>query len=103
MMPPSLHAISVLANSVTLLSVRRSRFTPEYECLLERLRSARSRARVTQADLANRLGVPQQYISRFENGETRMDVVQLWHYCRALGVRFSAMCRHLDSDFGRAD
>jgi len=45
------------------------------------------------------LGVPQQYVSRYESGETRMDVVQLWRYCRALGVSFTACCKSLDRDF----
>ena len=49
--------------------------------------------------MAERLGVPQQHTSRFENGETRMDVVQLWLYCRALGVSFSSLCEQLDKDF----
>lgn len=79
--------------------MRRSRFTPEYERLLERLRAARSRSGVTQEELADRLGVPQQYVSRYENGETRMDVFQLWCYCRALRVSFTAFCRRLDGDF----
>ena len=52
-----------------------------------------------QSDLASRMGVPQQYISRYELGETRMDIVQLWLYCRAVGTSFTTLCRQLDKDF----
>ena len=82
--------------------MRKSRFTPQYARLLERLCALREKNGLRQADLADRLDIPQQYISRFENGETRMDVVQLWLYCRASGVSFTAFCRQLDKDFARA-
>jgi len=52
-----------------------------------------------QTELARKLGVPQQYVSRYESGETRIDIVQLWRYCRALGVNFTACCKSLDRDF----
>ena len=77
----------------------KSRFTPQYARLLERLRALRERKGMQQSDLAKRMGVPQQYISRYEIGETRMDIVQLWLYCRAVGTSFTALCRQLDKDF----
>ena len=79
--------------------MRKSRFTPQYAEFLSLLRGIRTRKGVLQAELAERLGIPQQYISRFETGETRMDVVQLWEYCRALGVSFPNLCRRLDGIF----
>ena len=84
---------------VTLGGVRKSRFTPQYAHLLERLRALRADRGLLQAELARKLGVPQQYISRYESGEARMDIVQLWRYCRALGVSFTANCKILDRDF----
>ncbi|MGB2985035.1 MAG: helix-turn-helix transcriptional regulator [Phycisphaerae bacterium] len=82
--------------------MRKSRFTPQYARFLERLRALKAKKGLLQADLAERLGVPQQCISRFENGETRLDVVQLWLYCRATGVSFTTFCRQLDKDFADA-
>ncbi len=79
--------------------MRKSRFTPQYARFLERLKALRVDKGLLQADLAERLDVPQQYISRFETGETRMDVAQLWHYCRAVGVSFTTFCRRLEKDF----
>ena len=76
-----------------------SRFTAQYDHFLAKLRVLRSRKGLMQTDMARRLGVPQQYISRFETGETRMDIVQLWQYCKALGVSFSGFCRQLDKEF----
>ncbi|MCZ6655017.1 MAG: helix-turn-helix transcriptional regulator [Planctomycetota bacterium] len=80
----------------------KSRFTVQYDRFLVRLKALRSQKGVSQVELARRLGVPQQYISRFETGETRMDVVQLWQFCRALGVNFDRVCKQLDRVFAHA-
>lgn len=51
------------------------------------LRDARLRAKLTQAELAERIGKPQSYISKLENGQatepTFSDVVAI---ARAVGV-----------------
>jgi DNA-binding XRE family transcriptional regulator len=95
----NIHKVCVHVKGVTLAGVRKSRFTPHYARLLERLRALRAERGVLQIELARKLGVPQQYVSRYESGETRMDVVQLWRYCRALGVSFTICCKSLDRDF----
>ena len=96
-----IHGICVPSKRVSLRGVRKSRFTPQYEVFLERLRALREKNNIRQEDLAERLGVPQQYVSRFEIGETRMDIVQLWRYCRALDVSFTSFCGQLEREFNR--
>jgi transcriptional regulator with XRE-family HTH domain len=49
----------------------------EYRRFLIRLREARMKARLTQADAARRLGKPQSFLSKCESGERRVDVVEL--------------------------
>jgi len=41
---------------------------------------------MTQTDLAHALGKPQSYVSKYESGERRLDIVELDDVCRALGV-----------------
>lgn len=50
------------------------------------LREAREGAGLTQTGLAKRLGVGQSYVSKIENGDRRIEVVELVFVCRALGV-----------------
>lgn len=83
--------------------MRKSRFTPQYARFLDRLKAIRAKKGLLQADLAERLGVPQQYISRFETGETRMDVAQLWRYCQALDVSFTRLCSQLGREFAELE
>jgi transcriptional regulator with XRE-family HTH domain len=46
----------------------------------------RTRAGVTQVELAARLGRPQPFISFVERGERRIDVIEFYAIMKALGV-----------------
>ena len=46
---------------------------------------ARKEAGLTQAALAARLGRPQSFISKYENGERRLDVVEFMEVAQAVG------------------
>lgn len=62
-------------------SIRR----PEAERLNDALRALRVEAGLTQAELAERLNIPQPYVSRWERGHVRLDLVQLDTITQALG------------------
>lgn len=64
----------------------KSLFTREYREFAELLREKRLEAGLTQVELAERSAFPQSYISKFERGELRVDVVQLDKLCRAMNV-----------------
>ncbi len=51
--------------------------SPRYRQFLQRLRAARVAAGLTQAEVARRLGKPQSFVSKSENGERRVDAVEL--------------------------
>jgi transcriptional regulator with XRE-family HTH domain len=50
---------------------------PEYQSMLRRLRDAREAMKLTQVQVAERLGKPQSYVSKVESGERRIDPVEL--------------------------
>jgi transcriptional regulator with XRE-family HTH domain len=47
---------------------------------------ARKRAGLTQYELAARLKRPQSFVSKFERGERRLDVLEFREVARALGI-----------------
>ena len=63
----------------------KSVFTNEYEALLQCLVSARNAAGLTQNQLAKKLRKPQSFISKYENGERRLDVVEFMKIARVIG------------------
>ena len=66
-----------------------------YRYLLALLREVREKAGVTQAELSAQLGKPQSYVSKYENGERRLDVIEFLAVCRALESDPHALIRKL--------
>lgn len=64
----------------------KSIYSREYEAVISALVDARKAAEVTQVQLAEKLGKPQSYVSKIENRERRLDIVEFFHICRAIGA-----------------
>lgn len=62
----------------------RSWHSADYERLREALSKARKNKGLTQNVLAERLDKPQSFVSKYENGERRLDVVEFLSICEAL-------------------
>jgi transcriptional regulator with XRE-family HTH domain len=76
--------------------LRRAEYQATYRQFLNRLREARKQAGLTQAEVAERLGKPQSFVSKCESGERRVDFVELVALSRLYGVEldyFSAPTR----------
>lgn len=67
------------------------------QTLLALLRAARREAGMRQVDLANRLQRPQSYVSKYESGERRLDLLELKQICCALGTSLEEFVRKLES------
>ncbi len=72
--------------------------TAERQRVLALLRELRLRARLRQADLARKLGQPQSFVSKYESGERRIDILELRDICAALGVSLTEFARRLEGD-----
>jgi transcriptional regulator with XRE-family HTH domain len=57
-----------------------------YAAFLRVLRGTRRRAGLSQAQLAEKIGETQTFVSKCERGERRIDVIELRTFCRAFGV-----------------
>lgn len=74
----------------------KSVFTKEYKALLTYLVAEREAAGLTQQTLADRLGKPQSFVSKYENGERRLDVVEFLIVARAIGADPYAIIRKVE-------
>ncbi len=61
-------------------------FTIPYKTLIDLLIAERKKAGLTQRELASRVRKPQSHISKYENGERRLDVVELIQIAGALHI-----------------
>lgn len=71
--------------------MRKSLHRQENLILIELLRELRMRENLRQTELADRLGVNQNFVSNVEQGIRRLDVVELRDYASALGSDFSTV------------
>jgi transcriptional regulator with XRE-family HTH domain len=60
------------------------------------LREAREAAGLRQSDLAEKLGKPQPFVSRYEAGQRRLDLMELESVCRVLGIRLSDLVKRFE-------
>lgn len=50
------------------------------------LRQIRTEAGLRQADLAAKLKRPQPFVSRYESGERRLDILEWRQVCKVVGI-----------------
>jgi transcriptional regulator with XRE-family HTH domain len=60
------------------------------------LREIRLAAGLRQADLAKRLDQPQSFVSKYETGERRLDILELRVICQALGLSLTEFASRLE-------
>lgn len=65
---------------------RKSLYSPDYDEFLVLLREVRLEAGLSQVELARRLGANQNFVSRSESGERRVDAREWLRICEACGV-----------------
>jgi len=53
----------------------------------------RTDAGLTQVDLARRIGQPQSFVSKYESGERRLDLVEVRQICTAVGMSLEEFIR----------
>lgn len=62
------------------------------------LRQVRLDANLTQSQLADKIGQTQSYVSKYENGEQRLDLIELEVVCKAVGISLTDFVgRYLES------
>lgn len=59
--------------------------SPGHLALIAALKQARTGAGLTQNQLADRLKRPQSFVAKYENGERRIEVVELVQIANAIG------------------
>lgn len=79
----------------------KSVFTPDYDGFRLLLIEARTIRGLTQLALAKKLGRPQSFVSKYERGERRLDVIEFLEVAQALGLDPPNFIRKLQQSTGR--
>ena len=88
------------------MHIRRSRsikHKSQQALLIDLLRDIRIEAGLRQVDLAERLALPQSYVSKYETGERSLDTLELRQVCEALGLSFIDFIQRLEERLSKKD
>ena len=64
----------------------KSVFSNRYDEFRTLITKARKRSGMTQVEVANKLQKPQSYVSKYERGERRLDIIELLEITRVIGI-----------------
>jgi len=70
--------------------------TRQREKLLLLLRELRQKSAMRQTDIAEQLDVPQSFISKYESGTRRLDVLELRRICQLMGISLQDFVKKLE-------
>jgi transcriptional regulator with XRE-family HTH domain len=70
----------------------------EQRRLSELLRAVREQAGLRQVDVALALDVPQSFVSKYESGERRLDLIELKQVCTAIGIGLVDFVAQFEAD-----
>jgi transcriptional regulator with XRE-family HTH domain len=73
--------------------MEKSQHSNAYKRLTAALRKAREDAQLTQAEVAEKLGLYASFVSKVESGERRIDVIELSQFCKVYGVDLVAFLK----------
>jgi transcriptional regulator with XRE-family HTH domain len=77
--------------------MEKSIHTTEQKKLQRLLRQIRRGKGLRQKDLARILGKPQSFISNYERGERRLDLLELRQICTAIGISLTEFVRRFEA------
>lgn len=68
----------------------------QQKALLSLLRELRLQADIRQVDMARALGKPQAFVSYYESGARRLDLLELRQVCKVLGISLAEFVRKFE-------
>lgn len=75
----------------------KSVFTDRYRLFLQLLIQERRDKGITQVQLAEKLQKPQSYVSKYENGERRLDLIEFLDIADCIGIDVAEFIKKLQN------
>lgn len=91
-------------NTFTLGGVfLKSIHSDQYAVLLDIVTTARNEMGLSQRELAKLLHKPQSYVSKYERGERRLDIIEFLDLCKVLKLDSCVVLRKLEKRDAKKD
>ncbi len=77
--------------------IKKSIHAKEYHSVISMIREYRESKGFTQKELAAKIGTDQTFISKVENSERRLDIIELRTICKALDISLVDFIQELET------
>ncbi len=84
-----------------MASMDKSIHTTDHKKLQRLLKQVRLGAGLRQEDLAEFLGKPQSFVSKYEKGDRRLDLVELRQICLAVGISITEFVSRFEESLAK--
>lgn len=75
----------------------------QYKVFCDLLRVIRRERNLNQQELASRLNKPQSFVSKYEAGERRLDILELRQICLVIEISLTDFVVRLEQELSKAD
>jgi transcriptional regulator with XRE-family HTH domain len=82
--------------------MKKTNLNQQHEKLQSLLKEIRQDKGILQIDLAKNLNVPQSFISKYESGNRRLDILELRQVCQAVGISLEEFIQKLEERLNEA-
>ncbi|MBF0548247.1 MAG: helix-turn-helix transcriptional regulator [Candidatus Riflebacteria bacterium] len=79
-----------------MAETKKSIFTKKHNLFRELIIAARKNASISQVDLAKKLKRPQSFVSKYERGERRLDIIEFLEVVKAIGINPLKIIKELE-------
>ena len=69
--------------------------SPDYRAVIDALKEARTKAEISQRELARRLGKPPSFVNKIEQLERRLDVLEFIAIAEAMGMQAHELLKNM--------
>ncbi len=83
--------------------MQKSIYSRDQELLQGLLRDLRKRKGYRQQDLADLLDVPQSFVSKYEAGERRLDILEIRKICSVFSISLADFVKELEGRIREAE
>ena len=77
--------------------------THQREKFLSLLKEIRQKKGIRQVELAAQLDVPQSFISKYESGERRLDILELRQICQLIGISLDDFIQQMEEKLNETE
>jgi transcriptional regulator with XRE-family HTH domain len=78
--------------------MKKSIYIKEYKYFIQIFTEYRTKAGLRQVDLAEKLGMPQSFISKIETGQRRLDIIELRNICSIFNITLPEFVKRLEKE-----